>query len=316
MPEIVCERLPELSEFSEIEEKIKLLKQQKNAVILAHYYQRPEIQKIADFVGDSYYLSKMAMQAEQNLVLFCGVRFMAESAKLLSPQKTVKLPAANAGCPMADMADAQKVRVLKEQHPDAVVVCYINSSAEVKALCDVCVTSSNALDIIRKLPQNKVIFLPDQNLSSYIASLCAEKEFIIYPGYCIVHNRVMPEHILSLKEKHPGAPVVAHPECRKEVLALADFIGSTEAILRFARSSEQPELIIATEEGVRYALEQQSPGKRFFFPSVPMICENMKKTTLEDVLWALEDDTDEIIIDREIMQTAAECLRQMHVLGS
>ena len=302
--------------MSDITERIIDLKQEKNAVILAHYYQCPEIQQIADFVGDSYYLSKRAQEVSQELIVFCGVRFMAESAKILSPHKKVLLPAADAGCPMADMADANRVNDLKKQHPDAVAVCYINSSVEVKALCDVCVTSSNALDIIRKLPERKIIFIPDQNLSSYIASKCPEKEFVIYPGYCIVHNRIMPEHITNLKNDHPNAPVAAHPECRKEVLALADYIGSTEGILRFVKSSPSSELIIVTEEGIRYVLEKQNPDKRFYFPEPSMICANMKKTSIENVLWALEDESNQISIDEDIRRLSLKCLQEMHRLGN
>ena len=301
--------------MNSIEERIKMLKQEKNAVILAHYYQCPEIQQIADYVGDSYYLSKIAKEVSQEMIVFCGVRFMAESAKILSPQKRVLLPVADAGCPMADMADTIKIKELKKQYPDAAVVCYINTSVEVKALCDVCVTSSNALDIIRKLPQGKIIFLPDRNLSVYIAGKCPEKEFVIYPGYCIVHNKIMPEHITELKIKHPNVPVAAHPECRKEVLAFADFVGSTGEILSYAKSSDSPELIIVTEEGIRHALEQQSPKKKFYFPNPQMICANMKKTTIENVLWALEDEADEIHIEEELRISALNCLKEMHRLG-
>lgn len=302
--------------MTDIEEKIMTLKQEKNAVILSHYYQCPEIQQIADYVGDSYYLSKTAKDVSQELIVFCGVRFMAESAKILSPNKKVLLPVADAGCPMANMADGDKVKALKQQHPDAAVVCYINSSVEVKALCDICVTSSNALNIIHKLPQRKIIFLPDRNLSSYIANKCPEKEFIIYPGYCIVHNKIMPEHITSLKNEHPKAHVAAHPECRKEVLALADFIGSTEAILRYVSSSPSTELIIITEEGIRYALETQNPNKKFYFPHQSMVCTNMKKTDIEHVLWALEAESTQINIDENMRISALRCLQEMHRLGN
>ncbi|MDR2903429.1 MAG: quinolinate synthase NadA [Clostridiales bacterium] len=300
--------------MTDMKEKIRSMKQKKDAIILAHYYQRAEVQDVADFVGDSYYLSKMAVQSEQQTIIFCGVRFMAESAKLLSPQKTVRLPVRDAGCPMAAMADANKILALKQQHPDAVTVCYINSPASVKALCDVCVTSSNALEIIKKLPQRKVIFLPDQNLSAYIAGQCKEKEFIRYPGYCVVHNSVTAEDVLVLKEKHPGAPVAAHPECRPEVLAAADFIGSTEAILRFVHTSQAQECIIITEEGIRNALENQNSGKQFYFPE-HMLCEDMKKTTLEDILRSFEDESTEIELDAQTMRAAAACLRQMHLLS-
>lgn len=300
-----------------IEAKIAALKKTKNAVILAHYYQRPEVQQIADYVGDSYYLSKVARQVKQKLIVFCGVHFMAESAKILSPHKKILLSAAQAGCPMANMASVPAVMRLKEKHPDAAVVCYINSTAQVKAICDVCVTSANALAIIRSLPQHKIIFLPDRNLSFYVASQCPDKQFIHYPGYCIVHHRVMPEIVLSLKQQHPNAPVAAHPECRKEVLALADFVGSTGAILNYAANSPAPEFIIITEEGIRYELEKQNPGKKFHFPhQAPMICVNMKKTNLENVLWVLEDECNEIEIDGKIRQQASGCLEKMHLLAN
>ncbi|MCL2839547.1 MAG: quinolinate synthase NadA [Defluviitaleaceae bacterium] len=299
-----------------IEERIKKLKQEKNAVILAHYYQCPEIQQIADYVGDSYYLSKIAKETGQELIIFCGVRFMAESAKIRSPHKKVLLPVADAGCPMADMADINKIKALRKQYPDGAVVCYINTSVEVKALCDVCVTSSNAFDIIRKLPERTIIFLPDRNLSAYIADKCPEKEFIIYPGYCIVHNKILPEHIMELKIKHPNVPVVAHPECRKEVLAFANFVGSTGEMLSYAKSSDSSELIVVTEEGIRYALEQQNPRKIFHFPYPQIICANMKKTTIENVLWALEDETTEIHIDEALRISALNCLNAMHRLGN
>ena len=299
-----------------IEEEILKLKQEKNAVILAHYYQYPEIQKIADYVGDSYYLSKVAKETDHDMIVFCGVRFMAESAKILSPQKKVILPVADAGCPMADMAVTDKINELKQQHPEAAVVCYINTSVETKALCDVCVTSSNALDIINKLPEDKILFLPDRNLSSYIAEKCPEKEFVIYPGYCIVHNKILPDQITELKLQYPDAPVLAHPECRKEVLALADFVGSTSEILNHATQSSCSDLIIVTEEGIRYELELQNTGKKFHFPTSRMICTNMKKTTLENVLWALEDETTDIHIEEGLRTSALKCLTEMHRLGN
>jgi quinolinate synthase len=294
-------------------EKIQSLKHAKNAIILAHYYQEPEIKRIADAVGDSYALSKTAKESEETLIVFCGVRFMAESAKILSPHKKVLLPNADAGCPMANMAVAEKVTDMKARYPDAAVVCYINSPVEVKALSDVCVTSSNAVSIVSGLHQKQVIFLPDQNLASYVALQCPEKDVIPYPGYCIVHDRVMPEEIQELKALHPDAPVAAHPECRRVVLDLADFVGSTSGILKYAAESPSPELIIVTEEGIRYDLEQQSPSKRFYFPGrVPMICENMKKTALEHVMWALEYEESEIEIEEAVRQKAFGCLEAMH----
>jgi quinolinate synthase len=297
----------------QIIEKIQSLKHEKNAIILAHYYQTPEIKQIADAVGDSYALSKTAKESKENLILFCGVKFMAESAKILSPLKKVLLPNADAGCPMANMAVEEKVLEMKARYPDAAVVCYINSPVEVKAVSDVCVTSSNALNIISGLNQKQIIFLPDQNLASYVALQCPGKEIIPYPGYCIVHDRVMPEEIQELKALHKKAPVAAHPECRRGVLDLADFVGSTAGILQYAASSPCPEIIIVTEEGIRYDLEQQSPSKRFYFPGrIPMICENMKKTGIEHVLWVLESEENEIEIDETVRSKAFGCLEAMH----
>jgi quinolinate synthase len=294
-------------------EKIQSLKRAKDAIVLAHYYQNPEIKQIADAVGDSYALSRTAKESKEALIVFCGVKFMAESAKILSPHKKVLLPNADAGCPMANMAVAEKVSDMKAAYPDAAVVCYINSPVEVKALSDVCVTSSNAVDIISGLPQEQIIFLPDQNLSSYVASQCPGKKFIPYPGYCIVHDRVMPEEIQELKALHADAPVAAHPECRRGVLDLADFIGSTAGILKYASSSPCQEIIIVTEEGIRYELERQNPAKSFYFPGhVPMICENMKKTEIEHVLWALEYEENEIEIDETVRLRAFGCLEAMH----
>jgi quinolinate synthase len=294
-------------------EKIQSLKHAKNAIILAHYYQSPEIKQIADAVGDSYALSKTAKESKETLIVFCGVKFMAESAKILSPHKKVLLPNADAGCPMANMAVEEKVLEMKARYPDAAVVCYINSPVEVKAVSDVCVTSSNALRIISDLPQARVIFLPDKNLASYVALQCPGKEIIPYPGYCIVHDRVMPEEVQELKALHPDAPVAAHPECRRGVLDLADFVGSTAGILKYAAASPCPELIIVTEEGIRYDLERQSPSKSFYFPGhIPMICENMKKTEIEHVLWALEYGESEIEIDEAVRRKALGCLEAMH----
>lgn len=301
-----------------ITEKIKHLKREKNVLVLAHYYQHPEVKEIADYVGDSYELSRQAMQAPQQQIVFCGVRFMAESAKVLSPKKKILLSNADAGCPMADMAIPEKVLQLQAQYPDAASVCYINSPIEVKALCDVCVTSGNAVDIISHLPQKQILFLPDQNLAGFVAAQCPEKEIIRYPGYCIVHNRISSEDIREMMRSHPKAKVIAHPECRDEVTALADFVGSTKALLGYVDHSEHMEFIIVTEEGLRYELEQHNPDKKFYFPErMPMICTNMKKTDLEDVLWALAEDNEEnteIHVNEEIRLRALGCMEKMHAL--
>ncbi|MCL2816763.1 MAG: quinolinate synthase NadA [Clostridiales bacterium] len=292
-------------------EKIAALKKKKGALILAHYYQSAEIQEIADHVGDSYYLAKAAAEAPQSLIVFCGVRFMAESAKVLAPEKKILLPAADASCPMADMADLAEIEELKRRFPQAAVVCYINSPVTVKALCHVCVTSANALKIIPALPQKEIIFLPDKNLGAFLAGKFPDKKFINYPGYCPVHQDVRPEEILRLKNAYPGAPAAAHPECAQETLALADFIGGTEAILRFAKDAPQREMIIVTEEGLRHVLEKQNPEKKFHFPQPPMICEDMKKTRPKDVLLALDQENAPIEVEEGLRVRALRCLREM-----
>ena len=300
---------------TDIREKILELKKEKNAIILAHLYQRPEIQEIADATGDSYYLSKVARDCEQDVIVFCGVRFMAESAKILSPQKTVLLPVLDAGCPMADMADTEGVKKLKEQHPDATVVCYINSTTEVKALCDVSVTSSSADKIISNIESDEIIFLPDRNLGGYIAERFPEKKFILWNGFCITHVRVEPEEVIELKESIEDALVLAHPECEKEIRDLADFIGSTSHIIDYATSSDKKNFIVVTEEGILYELKKRNPDKNFYIPGGSMICQNMKKTTLEDVYNSLLHMQHNITIDEEIRVKALKSLERMHELS-
>lgn len=233
---------------NQLSEKILKLKKEKNAIILAHLYQIPEIQEIADYVGDSYYLSQVARDAKEDLIIFCGVKFMAESAKVLSPEKTVILPAPNAGCPMADMAEVEDVEEMIKKYPDAFKVCYINSSYEVKALCDASVTSSSALKIIKNIPNKQILFLPDQNLGGYISEFFPEKEFILWRGFCPTHHRITAEDIIKAKEEHPNVKVLSHPECSKEVRDLSDYIGSTSGIINYATECEDKEFIIATEE--------------------------------------------------------------------
>ena len=272
---------------NQLSEKILKLKKEKNAIILAHLYQIPEIQEIADYVGDSYYLSQVARDAKEDLIIFCGVKFMAESAKVLSPEKTVILPAPNAGCPMADMAEVEDVEEMIKKYPDAFKVCYINSSYEVKALCDASVTSSSALNIIKNIPNKQILFLPDQNLGGYISEFFPEKEFILWRGFCPTHHRITAEDIIKAKEEHPNVKVLSHPECSKEVRDLSDYIGSTSGIINYATECEDKEFIIATEEGVLHQLKKKNPDKKFYFPEV-MVCPNMKKTSLQDVYDALD----------------------------
>ena len=297
-----------------LKEKILKLKKEKNAIILAHLYQPSEIQEIADYIGDSYYLSKIARDCDENLIIFCGVKFMAESAKILSPEKTVILPAQNAGCPMADMASAPDLKEMIEKYPDAFKVCYINSSYEVKALCDVSVTSSSALDILKNVPNEQILFLPDRNLGSYIAEFFPEKEFIFWQGFCPTHERITTEDVLKAKIKYPNVKVLAHPECNKEVRDLCDYIGSTSGIIDYATKCEDKEFIICTEEGILYELTKRNPDKKFYFPE-KIVCPNMKKTSLENVYDALCGKIDEVILDSEISEKALTSLENMHKLG-
>ena len=300
---------------NQLSEKILKLKKEKNAIILAHLYQIPEIQEIADYVGDSYYLSQVARDAKEDLIIFCGVKFMAESAKVLSPEKTVILPAPNAGCPMADMAEVEDVEEMIKKYPDAFKVCYINSSYEVKALCDASVTSSSALNIIKNIPNKQILFLPDQNLGGYISEFFPEKEFILWRGFCPTHHRITAEDIIKAKEEHPNVKVLSHPECSKEVRDLSDYIGSTSGIINYATECEDKEFIIATEEGVLHQLKKKNPDKKFYFPEV-MVCQNMKKTSLQDVYDALDCKKEEVILDEEIRKKALTSLENMHKLGN
>ena len=299
---------------NQLSEKILKLKKEKNAIILAHLYQIPEVQEIADYVGDSYYLSKVARDAKEDLIIFCGVKFMAESAKILSPNKTVILPAPDAGCPMADMAEAEDLEEKIKEYPDAFKVCYINSSYEVKALCDASVTSSSALEIMKNIPNKQILFLPDRNLGGYIAEFFPEKEFIQWKGFCPTHERVSAEDVIKLKEEHPNVKVLSHPECSKEVRDLSDYIGSTSGIIKFATECEDKEFIICTEQGVLHQLKKNNPDKEFYFPE-NMICPNMKKTTLQDVYDALTGKKEEIILDEETSKKALTALENMHKLG-
>lgn len=297
-----------------LKDNILKLKKEKNAIILAHLYEPDEIQEIADYIGDSYYLSKIARDCEEELVVFCGVKFMGESAKILSPQKTIILPANNAGCPMADMANADDLKEMIEKYPNAFKVCYINSSYEVKALCDVSVTSSSALDILKNVPNKEILFLPDRNLGSYIAEFFPEKEFILWEGFCPTHERLTSEEVLKAKQEHPNVKILAHPECNKPVRDLADYIGSTSGIINYATKCEDNEFIICTEEGILYELNKRNPNKKFHFPE-RMTCPNMKKTSLEKVYDALCGKIDEVVLDKEISEKALTSLENMHKLG-
>lgn len=296
-------------------DEILKLKKEKNAIILAHYYQRSDIQDIADAVGDSYYLSKVAKHCEEKVIVFCGVKFMAESAKILSPEKTVLLPVIDAGCPMADMADVEGVQELKKKHPNAKIVCYINSSAEVKSISDVCCTSSNALKIIRNLEEEEIIFLPDKNLGEYIQEQIPEKKFILWNGFCITHKKVKLEELIKAKNLHPDILIAAHPECEKPVRDAANFIGSTGEIINYVNKSSNKKFLIVTEEGVLHQMKLNDPNKKFYIPGGGMSCINMKKTYLKDIYDCLLNMEYNIELDEDLRVKAYNALSNMHKLG-
>lgn len=298
-----------------IVDEIKKLKKDKNALILAHLYQRPEIQELADIVGDSYFLSKKAVEADSDLIVFCGVGFMAESAKILSPNKRVLLPAKEARCPMADMGIVDKVLKLKEEHPNAAVVSYINTNLDIKAISDVCVTSSSALKIMNNIKENEIIFVPDRNLGEYISEHFPNKKFILYQGFCPTHERVTKEEIEDLKAKYPTYEVLVHPECNKPVRNLADYIGSTSDIIKYATNSSCKGFIVVTEEGVLYQMKLKNPDKEFITLDNHMICPNMKMTTLDELYSCLLNESNEVIIDENDRKKALKALENMHLLG-
>lgn len=295
--------------------EINKLKKERNALIVAHYYQPKEIQKIADVVGDSYYLSEISKESDKEVIVFCGVRFMAESAKILSPNKKILMPVLDAGCAMADMIDEEAIIDLKKQYPNSYVVCYINSTANVKSHCDVAVTSSSALDILKNIEQKQVIFLPDKNLGGYISEFFPEKEFILYDGYCKYHNNIKVEDILNLKNIYKDAKVLVHPECTAEVRKLGDYIGSTSGIINYATNSNCKNFIIATEEGIRYELELKNPNKKFYIPGESISCIDMKKTTIQTLYDTLLNMNNEITVDENISKKALICLENMHSLA-
>ena len=292
-------------------EKIQTLKNQRNAVILAHNYQPGEIQDMADYTGDSLGLSVQASQTDADVIVFCGVLFMAETAAILSPDKTVLLPDKHAGCPMADMIDAQQLQELKKQHPDALVVCYVNSTAEVKALSDYCCTSGNALELVQTLPKDReIIFVPDKNLGGFIVKRTGI-EMILWPGYCSTHVRILTEDVEAARAKHPNAKLLAHPECNPDVWELADELLSTGQMLKYAKTSDVNEFVIATENGIIHSLRKQNPDKQFYPVKEKAVCPNMKKISLEKVAWALEDMQYQITVPEPICTDAKRSLDRM-----
>lgn len=292
-------------------ERIEQLKKEKDIVILAHYYVDGEVQEIADLVGDSYFLAKKATEVSQQNILFCGVSFMGESAKILNPGKRVIMADKFADCPMAHMVDIAKIQQVREQYPDVAVVCYVNSTAEIKAYSDVCVTSSNALRVVQSLPNKHIFFIPDNNLGRYISTLVPEKEFIFNDGFCHVHTSIHRENVEEAKKLHPNAPVLTHPECTADVLEISDFIGSTSEILDYATKSDAKEFIICTEMGIFFELEQKNPDKRFYSVGHRQFCPNMKKITLEKVVRAMEEMEPEVTMDEELRVKANAPLVKM-----
>ncbi|MBO5031967.1 MAG: quinolinate synthase NadA [Lachnospiraceae bacterium] len=294
-----------------MKDRISELKKEKDVAILAHYYVDGEVQKIADYVGDSFYLSKIAAGLEQKNILFCGVRFMGESAKLLSPEKKVVMADDFADCPMAHMITVEKIAEVREQYDDLAVVCYVNSTAEIKAVSDVCVTSSNALRVVKKIPQKNIFFVPDENLGRYVAKKIPEKNFIFNDGFCHVHKSITVDNVLKAKEIYPDAIVLTHPECTGDVIAVSDFVGSTSEIIDFATKTDCEKFIICTEMGVFFELQEKNPGKKFYSVGHRQFCPNMKKVTLDKVEQALESMTSTVELPDDIIVEARKPLQRM-----
>lgn len=292
-------------------EEIKRLKREKNAIIVAHNYQNDEVQDIADKVGDSFFLSRVCAESDAEVIVFCGVRFMAESAKILSPNKTVLLPESSAGCPMADSITAEDVIKLKKEHPGAPVVCYINTTASVKAECDICCTSSNAVDIVKSIPAKDIIFVPDKNLGSYVAKKVPEKNLILFNGCCVTHNRFGVEEVEAARRLYPDAPVAVHPECSADVCERADFVGSTSEIIDFCKRSDKKRFIIGTEMGIFHKLKADSADKEFYLLTPRLVCSNMKMTTLKSVYRALSENRNVVEVDGNVRLRAVACLERM-----
>lgn len=292
-------------------EFIKKRKRELNAVIMAHFYQRPEIQDLADLVGDSLQLARDAAKAQASVIVFCGVSFMAESAKILNPERLVVMPEPEAGCPMADMITADKLRKWKASRPEAKVVCYVNSSAEVKAESDICCTSSNAIQVVNSIPpEYPILFVPDQNLGNFVA-LKTGREIECWPGYCPTHHNVTASEILEQKARHPQAPVVVHPECRPEVIKLADEALSTGGILKYVEKSPAREFIIGTEAGLLHQLKKRFPEKVFHIAREDFLCPNMKLTTLENLAWVMDTLEHKMEVPEEIRERACRSLERM-----
>ncbi|HBA03348.1 MAG TPA: quinolinate synthase [Clostridium sp.] len=299
-----------------LKEDILKLKKEKNALVLAHLYEKAEIQEVADIVGDSYFLSKKAMESSKDIIVFCGVKFMAESAKILSPNKRILIPVNDTTCPMADMATVDKLKAMKLRNPKAKVVTYINSNGDIKALSDVCVTSSSAKAILNNIEEEEIIFLPDRNLGSYLQENIQNKKFILYDGFCPVHERVEEEEVITLKNRYPNFKVLVHPECSKKVRDLGDFIGSTSELIDYSVQDGTNGFIVVTEEGVLYQMKEKSPNKTFIPIESGMICPNMKKISMKDLYNCLINEEFEVHIEEELRLKAHKSLENMHLLSN
>lgn len=294
-----------------MKKQIEQIKRAKNAVILAHYYAPAEVQEVADYVGDSFYLAKIAKQSEADVIVFCGVGFMGESAKILNPSKKVLMPDPLADCPMAHMVADGIIEEMRRKYDDLAVVCYINSTAELKCKSDVCVTSSNAVNIVKSLPNKNIFFIPDKNLGSFVAKQVPEKNIILNEGCCPIHARITADQVREVQNDHPNARILTHPECDASVVKISDYIGSTADIISYAKKSDATEFVICTEDGVDYKLVTDNPDKRFYYPNPNPCCANMKRNTLENVLSVLQLEDKEITVDYSVRNGALRPLERM-----
>ncbi|MCR5836122.1 MAG: quinolinate synthase NadA [Lachnospiraceae bacterium] len=294
-----------------MKEYITKLKKENNAIILAHYYVDKEVQDVADYIGDSFYLAKVAKETDAKKIIFAGVEFMGESAKILNPGKRVFMPDASADCPMAHMVTEKEIKEKREQYDDLAVVCYINSTADIKTLSDVCVTSANAVKIVKNLPNKNIFFIPDQNLGDYVRRQVPEKNVMTNDGFCPRHHIMTKEDVLAAKDRHPGAKVAVHPECKQEVREEADYIGSTSGIIKYVLDTDAEEFIIGTVDGVFPCIEEQAPNKKLFKVMEEQVCPNMKKVTLEKIVDVLENETNEVFLDDEFIKKALSPLEKM-----
>jgi quinolinate synthase len=291
-------------------EKIKELKDKKNAIILVHNYQRGEVQEVADYLGDSLELSRKANTTNAEIIVFCGVRFMAETAKILSPDKKVLMPREEAGCPMANMVTPEDVLEMRKKYPNAKVVSYVNTNADVKAVSDVCCTSANAVKVVENVESDEILFVPDKNLGSYVKRF-VDKDIILWEGFCYVHDNISKEEVIQAKKKSPEALLLVHPECRPEVIDIADEVLSTSGMIKFAKESNAKSFLIGTEEGILYRLKKENPEKDFFTAGKAMICSDMKSTRQEDVYSALKEEKHEVTLKTEIINASKKALEEM-----